>query len=133
MLLSGTLFFFFKQKTAYEMRISVWSSDVCSSDLAGRRCRWRRRRHEPRRWPRRARLRRRRQSVRWSASRPAAPRPQRRCRHPRCAAGRREETVPERQSFLAFDDHGPEALVVQPVVVLVAGEAEARSEEHTLK
>src|SRR3546814_118234 len=26
-------FFFFKQKTAYEMRISVWSSDVCSSDL----------------------------------------------------------------------------------------------------
>src|SRR3546814_8182633 len=33
-------FFFFKQKTAYEMRISDWSSDVCSSDLvrpAGRR------------------------------------------------------------------------------------------------
>src|SRR3546814_4672403 len=31
-------FFFFKQKTAYEMRISDWSSDVCSSDLiaAGR-------------------------------------------------------------------------------------------------
>src|SRR3546814_18214639 len=27
--------FFFKQKTAYEMRISDWSSDVCSSDLAG--------------------------------------------------------------------------------------------------
>src|SRR3546814_1098353 len=26
--------FFFKQKTAYEMRISDWSSDVCSSDLA---------------------------------------------------------------------------------------------------
>src|SRR3546814_2582310 len=33
------VFFFFKQKTAYEMRISDWSSDVCSSDL--RRChRW---------------------------------------------------------------------------------------------
>src|SRR3546814_19098585 len=39
-------FFFFKQKTAYEMRISDWSSDVCSSDLraaasattAGRGC-----------------------------------------------------------------------------------------------
>src|SRR3546814_4767012 len=33
------VFFFFKQKTAYEMRISDWSSDVCSSDLgnAGRR------------------------------------------------------------------------------------------------
>src|SRR3546814_1571918 len=30
------LFFFFKQKTAYEMRISDWSSDVCSSDLMPR-------------------------------------------------------------------------------------------------
>src|SRR3546814_5599514 len=30
-------FFFFKQKTAYEMRISDWSSDVCSSDLAAAR------------------------------------------------------------------------------------------------
>src|SRR3546814_13710398 len=29
----AVLFFFFKQKTAYEMRISDWSSDVCSSDL----------------------------------------------------------------------------------------------------
>src|SRR3546814_6142643 len=27
------MFFFFKQKTAYDMRISDWSSDVCSSDL----------------------------------------------------------------------------------------------------
>src|SRR3546814_8156358 len=33
-------FFFFKQKTAYEMRISDWSSDVCSSDLSS--CRTRR-------------------------------------------------------------------------------------------
>src|SRR3546814_4718588 len=32
----GTWFFFFKQKTAYEMRISDWSSDVCSSDLTQR-------------------------------------------------------------------------------------------------
>src|SRR3546814_9284195 len=33
-------FFFFKQKTAYEMRISDWSSDVCSSDLlAHEQCR----------------------------------------------------------------------------------------------
>src|SRR3546814_5020846 len=31
------IFFFFKQKTAYEMRISDWSSDVCSSDLQMRR------------------------------------------------------------------------------------------------
>src|SRR3546814_2100098 len=30
------MFFFFKQKTAYEMRISDWSSDVCSSDLRTR-------------------------------------------------------------------------------------------------
>src|SRR3546814_2529475 len=33
------MFFFFKQKTAYEMRISDWSSDVCSSDLHSRSCR----------------------------------------------------------------------------------------------
>src|SRR3546814_6117791 len=32
-LISICMFFFFKQKTAYEMRISDWSSDVCSSDL----------------------------------------------------------------------------------------------------
>src|SRR3546814_2166117 len=31
-----TFVFFFKQKTAYEMRISDWSSDVCSSDLEPR-------------------------------------------------------------------------------------------------
>src|SRR3546814_3856455 len=31
-----SIFFFFKQKTAYEMRISDWSSDVCSSDLDAR-------------------------------------------------------------------------------------------------
>src|SRR3546814_8684916 len=31
--LAELCFFFFKQKTAYEMRISDWSSDVCSSDL----------------------------------------------------------------------------------------------------
>src|SRR3546814_786259 len=34
MFLFFVFFFFFKQKTAYEMRISDWSSDVCSSDLA---------------------------------------------------------------------------------------------------
>src|SRR3546814_11256008 len=38
-------FFFFKQKTAYEMRISDWSSDVCSSDLARRR--WQRLGEQP--------------------------------------------------------------------------------------
>src|SRR3546814_10348773 len=32
-MLSHVICFFFKQKTAYEMRISDWSSDVCSSDL----------------------------------------------------------------------------------------------------
>src|SRR3546814_510987 len=35
MLVHMCVFFFFKQKTAYEMRISDWSSDVCSSDLRG--------------------------------------------------------------------------------------------------
>src|SRR3546814_4703652 len=35
--LCAFIFFCFKQKTAYEMRISDWSSDVCSSDLAIRR------------------------------------------------------------------------------------------------
>src|SRR3546814_3091129 len=34
------LFFFFMQKTAYEMRISDWSSDVCSSDLTASRRLW---------------------------------------------------------------------------------------------
>src|SRR3546814_6353925 len=33
MYFSISFFFFFKQKTAYELRISDWSSDVCSSDL----------------------------------------------------------------------------------------------------
>src|SRR3546814_1516774 len=37
LLVISIVFFFFKQKTAYEMRISDWSSDVCSSDLAGDR------------------------------------------------------------------------------------------------
>src|SRR3546814_4603310 len=35
-MLCTIFFFFFKQKTAYEMRISDWSSDVCSSDLLDR-------------------------------------------------------------------------------------------------
>src|SRR3546814_7138580 len=34
LLVDFDIFFLFKQKTAYEMRISDWSSDVCSSDLA---------------------------------------------------------------------------------------------------
>src|SRR3546814_19165680 len=51
MLLAGlSVCFFFKQKTAYEMRISDWSSDVCSSDLSRCCARWRpgaRRRRRP--------------------------------------------------------------------------------------
>src|SRR3546814_8955943 len=35
MIVAVVFFFFFKQKTAYEVRISDWSSDVCSSDLNG--------------------------------------------------------------------------------------------------
>src|SRR3546814_16811398 len=41
------VFFFFKQKTAYEMRISDWSSDVCSSDLKDGAYRWAEGRMEP--------------------------------------------------------------------------------------
>src|SRR3546814_10279968 len=37
LLLFVAVFFFFKQKTAYDMRISDWSSDVCSSDLSQHR------------------------------------------------------------------------------------------------
>src|SRR3546814_1805633 len=71
-------FFFFKQKTAYEMRISDWSSDVCSSDLAWptrptaatRRTRspaprQRRPKAQSRRWPGRRRPDRQRASWRW--------------------------------------------------------------------
>src|SRR3546814_9139289 len=49
------VFFFFKQKTAYEMRISDWSSDVCSSDLqvAARRLGFHRRIPAPAVGPRR--------------------------------------------------------------------------------
>src|SRR3546814_10544612 len=36
LIIGCVVLFFFKQKTAYEMRISDWSSDVCSSDLAVR-------------------------------------------------------------------------------------------------
>src|SRR3546814_8932958 len=34
-MLNFVMFFFFKQKTAYELRISDWSADVCASDLEG--------------------------------------------------------------------------------------------------
>src|SRR3546814_8995767 len=43
-------FFFFKQKTAYEMRISDWSSDVCSSDLAQRNNAFCPRKHRDHAW-----------------------------------------------------------------------------------
>src|SRR3546814_1458351 len=39
------VFFSFKQKTAYEMRISDWSSDVCSSDLLAFWCQWLKQHH----------------------------------------------------------------------------------------
>src|SRR3546814_1553928 len=45
--------FFFKQKTAYEMRISDWSSDVCSSDLPLHRHEERAPDHDDRRYPER--------------------------------------------------------------------------------
>src|SRR3546814_1959596 len=55
-ILFSVCFFFFKQKTSYEMRISDWSSDVFSSDLlAHHRAVRRRRQLHPRRRHRRAR------------------------------------------------------------------------------
>src|SRR3546814_2945373 len=64
------VFFFFKQKTAYEMRISDWSSDVCSSDLVALLA--------PHRPPRTRRLH---QEARRD-HRPAQGRPQRACLRP---------------------------------------------------
>src|SRR3546814_11701113 len=57
--------FFFKQKTAYEMRISDWSSDVCSSDLVARRSD-----HQPVRMRERGRHRRRDRVAHGAARRP---------------------------------------------------------------
>src|SRR3546814_20210788 len=73
------IFFFFKQKTAYEMRISDWSSDVCSSDLRpGRAAAWLCP-HQPRA--------RRRAEVRTGRSGIAAGRARRACPRPRAAGG----------------------------------------------
>src|SRR3546814_18997396 len=47
------MFFFVKQKTAYEMRISYWSSDVCSSDLSVPRRQCRSLPFAKQHWPRR--------------------------------------------------------------------------------
>src|SRR3546814_4015606 len=67
--LVGLYFFFFKQKTAYEMRISDWSSDVCSSDLPPPRpC------QQPQRRAREARQHGGRQQVRQGGKRPHAQR-----------------------------------------------------------
>src|SRR3546814_8004912 len=48
--ISVTFVLFFKQNTAYEMRISDWSSDVCSSDLGHRHSRSARDEQGPGRW-----------------------------------------------------------------------------------
>src|SRR3546814_2264958 len=72
LVLCSVIFFFFKQKTAYEMRISDWSSDVCSSDLLLRR---RRQHAQPRRDPRTLsrETRRGRQDRKYEALRPRPP------------------------------------------------------------
>src|SRR3546814_18545260 len=82
--MSSLLFFFFKQKTAYEMRISDWSSDVCSSDLPARSDRHR------------------------HAHRPARPRPLAGAAARRCAGrppsqGRTEPVVPQPPRLRAAD------------------------------
>src|SRR3546814_1135365 len=99
-------FFFFKQKTAYEMRISDWSSDVCSSDLARSRTPYTDKWHRPECWRRREKRRRRRHgcgrrdrrsaaraAIRWSARR------NRQWRLYRCAR-RSEEHTSELQSLM---------------------------------
>src|SRR3546814_7275694 len=69
-------FFFFKQKTAYEMRISDWSSDVCSSDLTSALPRGRQKARKN--WPQRKSLLRRRLPQRRLPQRRLLPRRRRR-------------------------------------------------------
>src|SRR3546814_9238570 len=104
------LFLFFKQKTAYEMRISDWSSDVCSSDLRSAR----RNRHParraappPRRFPPAPRHGRRRRRPSTPPSPGGGARETRRARRGRCpkasqnpAAARSEEHTSELQSLM---------------------------------
>src|SRR3546814_4957072 len=84
------LFFFFKQKTAYDMRISDWSSDVCSSDLgphtaAGPACRGPKR---PKQWQ-------------YDPSRPRrALQGHRRDEPLACQAGRRKNSIEDRKSVV---------------------------------
>src|SRR3546814_2607093 len=91
------LVFFFKQKTAYEMRISDWSLDVCSSDLSrsARAPRWS---GAGRRRPGQADLRNRRfqTDCAWKISGPYAPME---CLHRRCRE-RSEEHTSELQSLM---------------------------------
>src|SRR3546814_8058720 len=80
---SQSLFFFFKQKTAYEMRISDWSSDVCSSDLGRRQEREGHREGPPAFHPRR------RADERRMAARPHEAAPRRKARELAAAKDRR--------------------------------------------
>src|SRR3546814_1319916 len=94
--------FFFKQKTAYEMRISDWSSDVCSSDLLHRR-----------RWRGAARLRRRRRvAVRRLCPREAEGRSLQlaaySCRPPRSARRWSVGTLIRRRRILSHHRTGPD-------------------------
>src|SRR3546814_6483720 len=92
-------YFFFKQKTAYERRISDWSSDVCSSDLSRRPYRHRRDARPPR-------LRRRSGPQDWGGCAPAPARLEsarrgRRVRRPQGSrGGRSEEHTSELQSLM---------------------------------
>src|SRR3546814_2921652 len=107
----GHIIFFFKQKSAYEMRISDWSSDVCSSDLCARA-----------RLPRRPRTRRARRG------------PGAEGRHAAC----RGRHAVARRPRAARRNRGAGAVAMGAAVAATAGVrgarrdlARARSEEHT--
>src|SRR3546814_4386825 len=101
--------FFFKQKTAYEMRISDWSSDVCSSDLG-------RSRHG---------------GGRLEAHGRELSRPGRQAAHP--DGGRRGEGRPDGGPDRPSEEgrHGPRSRAVAGRCGLAARAASYRSEEHT--
>src|SRR3546814_2948344 len=119
-------FFFFKQKTAYEMRISDWSSDVCSSDL---------RVGERRGTPARHRLLRGSREARARAPRPGRSRPHPRAHRVDAHRGEprrpRLHRRPARSGRATGDRRLRNRLLVAVVPEALPGRHRERSEEHT--